>query len=192
MPLFGGSRDISLFRQMNRELINDIIQTEIGYYKIVLDQNQPNLYGEAPDKVYYEPVRLSSLITRTDQSWNASDFGHDFTQTIQYSFLRDDLVELNLVPEIGDIILFNNNFFEIDSLVENEFIVGKVPDYSISEDTRDFGSSLSIIVNTHISRVEKLNLIPLRNGVYPTTHIASGSTPANEHPRQDEHFYPHG
>ena len=50
MPLFGGSRDISLFRHMNRELINDIIQTEIGYYKIVLDQNQPNLYGEAPDK----------------------------------------------------------------------------------------------------------------------------------------------
>ena len=36
MPLFGGSRDVSLFRTMNKELLNDIIQTEIGYYKYVL------------------------------------------------------------------------------------------------------------------------------------------------------------
>ena len=180
MPLFGSARDISMFRHMNRELINDVIQTEIGYYKIVLEQNETNLYGERPDKVYYEPVRISSLITKQDQTWDATDFGHDVNQTIQYAFLRDDLVEINLVPEIGDIILFNNNFFEIDSLVENQYYVGKVPDYSISEDTRDFGSSWSILVNTHISRVEKLNLIPLRNGVYPTLHIASGSSPANE------------
>ena len=27
----------------------------------------------------------------------------------------------------------------------------------------------SILINTHISRVEKLNLIPLREGKYPTT-----------------------
>jgi hypothetical protein len=43
MPLFGGSRDISLFRTMNRELINDIIQTEIAYYKFALDQTDSNI-----------------------------------------------------------------------------------------------------------------------------------------------------
>jgi len=32
MALFGGSRDISLIQTLNKELINDIIQTEIGYY----------------------------------------------------------------------------------------------------------------------------------------------------------------
>jgi hypothetical protein len=34
----------------------------------------------------------------------------------------------------------------------------------------DFGSSFSILLNTHLSRVEKLNLIPLRGGKYPTTN----------------------
>jgi len=85
-----------------------------------------------------------------------------------------------LVPEIGDILLFNNNFFEVDTLVENQFYVGKVPDYSISDDTRDIGTSLSIILNTHISRVEKLNLIPLRSGTYPSTPRDAGTSPANE------------
>jgi hypothetical protein len=38
MALFGGSRDINLFHTINSELINDIIQTEIGYYKFALEQ----------------------------------------------------------------------------------------------------------------------------------------------------------
>ena len=33
-----------------------------------------------------------------------------------------------------------------------------------------------MVVNTHISRVEKLNLIPLRNGKYPTTTKTDGGT----------------
>ena len=56
MPLFGGSRDISLFRNMNKELINDIIQTEIGYYKLSLEDNPSNVYGETQGKIYYESI----------------------------------------------------------------------------------------------------------------------------------------
>ena len=38
MALFGGSRDISLFNTLSKELINDIIQTEVGYYKFALER----------------------------------------------------------------------------------------------------------------------------------------------------------
>ena len=61
MPLFGGARDISLFRTMNRELINDIIQTEIAYYKIILDQTVTNVYGESKleqDKLAYKYIKM--------------------------------------------------------------------------------------------------------------------------------------
>ena len=81
MPLFGGSRDISLFRTMNRELINDIIQTEIAYYKIILDQTVTNVYGESNKKYYYEPLRLSCLIEKSEQDWSSDDFGPDIKQT---------------------------------------------------------------------------------------------------------------
>ena len=170
MALFGGSRDISLFNTINKELINDIIQTEVGYYKFVLEKTTSNIYGEALGKVFYEPVRIACLINKQDQVWSADDFGSDINQIISFRFLKQELKDINLVPEIGDILLFRNNFYEVDSKVENQLILGKDPDYAISTGTTDFGSSFSIIINTHLSRVEKLNLVPLRGGKYPSTN----------------------
>ena len=141
MALFGNSRDISLFQTINSELLKDIIQTEVAYYKFALEQTKVNVYGEAPGKHYYEPLKLSNI---------------------------------NLVPEVGDLMLFRNNFYEVDSRVENQLIMGRDPDYAISEETVGFGDSFSILVNSHLSRVEKLNLIPLRGGTYPSTTKVDG------------------
>ena len=176
MALFGRSRDISLFHSLNKELLNDIIQTEIAYYKFALEQTTVNVYGEAPGKNYYEPLKIACLIDRTDQSWSSDDFGSDINQTINFKFLRDELKTLNLIPEIGDLLLFRNNFYEVDSKIENQLIFGKDADYSIATETTNFGESFSIVINTHISRVEKLNLIPLREGKYPTTEKLDGGT----------------
>tara|TARA_R110001592_G_scaffold180772_1_gene423291 strand:+ start:261 stop:833 length:573 start_codon:yes stop_codon:yes gene_type:complete len=168
MALFGGSRDISLFQTLNKELINDIIQTEIGYYKFALESTISNMYGESDSKTFYEPVKLACLITRKDQEWQVDEFGPDMDQGINFALLKEGLEEINLVPEIGDILLFNNNFYEVDAKVENQLLLGKDPDYSIANSTSGFGKSHSIILSTHLSRVEKLNLIPLRGGVYPS------------------------
>ena len=54
--------------------------------------------------------------------------------------------------------------------------MGRDPDYAISTETTDHGDSFSILINAHISRVEKLNLIPLRGGKYPTTNKITDGT----------------
>ena len=174
MALFGGSRDVSLFHNLNKELINDIIQTEIAYYKFALEQTKVNVYGEAPGKQYFEPLKIACLIDKQDQSWSSDAFGSDINQIIGFRFLKKELQDINLVPEIGDLLLFKNNFYEVDSRIENQFILGRDPDYAISTETTDFGKSFSILLNAHISRVEKLNLIPLREGKYPTTEKLEG------------------
>ena len=176
MALFGGSRDISLFNNLNKELINDIIQTEVGYYKFVIEKTISNIYGESMGKMYYEPVRLAGLIDRQDQSWSSDEFGSDINQTLNFKFLKKELKDINLVPEVGDILLFRNNFYEVDGRIENQLIMGRDADYAMATETIDFGESFSIQVSTHISRVEKLNLIPLREGKYPTTTKTSGGT----------------
>ena len=176
MALFGKSRDINLFHTINSELLKDIIQTEIAYYKFALEQTNSNVYGESMGKNYYEPMKIACLINKDDQSWSADDFGPDINQIINFRFLKQELKDINLVPEVGDLILFRNNFYETDTRIENELILGRDPDYAISEETTNFGDSFSILINSHISRVEKLNLIPLRGGKYPTTTKVDGGT----------------
>ena len=153
MALFGGSRDISLFKNVSKELINDIIQTEVAYYKFALEQTNVNVYGEAPGKNYYEPLKIACLINRTDQAWSSDQFGSDINKIIQFSFLKDELKEINLIPEVGDLLLFRNNFYETDGKIENQLILGRDPDYAISTETVNFGESFSILINTHLSIV---------------------------------------
>ena len=157
MALFGGSRDISLFRHINKELINNIIQQSVGYYKINLDKTSSNLYGESLTKSYNNPVLVNCLIERTAQEWSETEFGTDVVRAITVRFLRDILVDMQLVPEVGDVMLWQENYYELSGIVENQFVVGKDPSYAY-DDTNDFGSSISIIVTAQYIRPEKLGL----------------------------------
>jgi hypothetical protein len=174
MSLFGTSRDASLIRHIGRELVNNIIEQQVGYYKIDLSRTTVNQYGESNgSKIYYDPVLINCLIERSAQEWTTDSFGPNVTRKIQLRFLRDDLrgYELSLelpeggrgfqygiLPEVGDIVLWQNNYYEIDDVLENQYFVGKDPDYSYSPDNDEFGSSISIIVNAHYTRVEKLGI----------------------------------
>ena len=153
MALFGKIRDINLFHTLNDELLKDIIQTEIAYYKFALEQTNTNVYGEAPGKNYYEPMKIACLIDRQDQAWSSDNFGSDVNQTLDFKFLKQELLSINLIPEVGDIILFRNNFYEVDSRIENQLILGRDKDYAMSTETTDFGESFSVLVSAHISRV---------------------------------------
>ena len=146
MALFGGSRDISLFHNLSGELINDIIQTEVAYYKFALEKTTVNVYGEAPGKNYFEPLKIACLTNREDQTWSSDNFGSDVNQGIEFSFLKDELRDVNLIPEVGDLLLFRNNFYEVDTKIENQLILGRDPDYAISTETTGFGDSFSIVI----------------------------------------------
>ena len=64
---------------------------------------------------------------------------------------------MQLVPEVGDVMLWQENYYELSGIVENQFVVGKDPSYAY-DDTNDFGSSISIIVTAQYIRPEKLGL----------------------------------
>jgi hypothetical protein len=160
--LYGKSRDISLFRTISREVVNDIIEQEVGYYKVYLNSTKVNIYGESQAKSYVGPVLLKCLIIRGDQSSTAQDYGPDRNRDLTVAFLRDDLIPYELVPELGDVVLWNKDYYEVDNLVENQLIVGKDPNYAITNYLDQFGSDFSIILNCHYTRPEKLNIEKVR------------------------------
>jgi hypothetical protein len=161
MPLFGRDRDISAFRHINKELFQRIIETRVGYYKVDLAKTESNIYGESPEKNFLDPVLMECLIERGEQTTNNIDMT-DVNRSITVRFLRDLLVDANLLPEIGDVMLWNEDYFEVNTVKENQLIMGKDPSYSYHSDTDRYGSSLSIIVTAQYARPERFGITKQR------------------------------
>ena len=159
MALFGNIRDINLLTTINRELINNIISQEIGYYKFNIQKTVSNLYGEAYEQKYYNgPTLVTCLISKVDQKWNIDDFGPNVDHVLTINFLRDDLVEREIYPEVGDVFTYLDNYFEIDTTSDNQFVLGKDPDHAYETDLATFGKNLSITVTAHLIPSDKVGL----------------------------------
>ena len=191
MALFGGDRDTALVQSVNRELMNNIVDTTVDIYKLSLYETKSNLYGESLNKIYKPGVRVSSLITHEDQAWSSDEFGPDMNQAATYAFLKYDLEQIaNVVLEVGDVIHWDEKYWEVDGVTENQYFMGKNekttktakrdaaelgvdmqvggPSYGtpfqIGGYREVFGFSISIIVSTHQSRKSKLKIEQIRQG----------------------------
>ena len=161
--LFGSQKDFNaLSTHISREILQDIVEQEIGYYKLSLTDTQANLYGEALDKIYLNPVKLNCLITRGDQVVNVDEFGPDLGREASFAFTRQDLVDANTVPEVGDIVMWHEDYYEVDTVRENQLFAGRDSSYNLTNSTSGFGSSLSIIADCHLTRGDRLGIDEIR------------------------------
>lgn len=168
MALFGSSRDASLFRHINRELLPNIVTQQISFYKVNLEKTTSNLYGESVGKRYFaEPVLLNCLIKRTDPNFEATELGRDYNRVNTFSFLKDDLVDAGVFPELGDIIMYYEGYYEIEQSFDNQLVVGKDPDYPynsnnelnpLNPNLEEFGYSVSINCIAHYVSADKLSI----------------------------------
>ena len=104
MAIFGSIRDASLVRHLNRELLHDVITQQCAVYKLKLAETSGAKY-------YNDPILLNCLIDRGEMSQPTNDFGVDYAREVEFKFFRDDLVDSKLVPEVGDIILYYQDYF---------------------------------------------------------------------------------
>jgi len=161
--LFGSQKDFNvLSTHISREILRDIVEQEIGYYKISLQDTQANIYGESLNKTYYDPVKLNCLITRGDQVINVDEFGPDLGRDASFAFIRQDLVDANTVPEVGDIVMWHEDYYEVDTVRENQLFVGRDSSYNLTDYGSKFGSSVSIIVDCHLTRTDKVGVTRAR------------------------------
>ena len=190
MALYGEGRDISMFRRVNRELMGNIISQEVIYYKYKIGETKTNMYGEAYEgRTFADPVMLFSLIEVGPQESPVSDLGVDFSWTMTFRFLRDDLLsKLNpinqgsfgtfqnpslqygaeLHPEVGDIIQYQNGYWEVDNTNATQFTVGKDPDYPyydangnnpLNPGLEYFGWDVEVRCDCHYVPSDRVNII---------------------------------
>jgi len=155
--IFGSNRDFKLLVGINRELLKDIVEQEILLYKISLSDTSTNIYGEALEKTYLEPVKFNCLITRGDQVYDIDEFGTDLGRTASFALLKEDLKDVQFVAQIGDIVMWHEDYYEVDSIKENELFYGRDNDYNV-ERTGGYGDSISIVLDCHLTRADKVGI----------------------------------
>jgi hypothetical protein len=151
---FYGNKDLATFEKFNRELLGEpniddcgIIDQFVILYRVSVYDTETNMYGEASEgKVYKQGVKLPCIVDAEDFDFDISDFGADNRQNVSFAFQRAYLVDVNLKPDIGDILKWNDGYFEVNTYNENQLIGGQ-PD-----------NSHSIVVQAHLTRMPTTNL----------------------------------
>jgi|TARA_R110000803_G_scaffold46480_2_gene97548 signal peptidase I len=173
MAMYTGQRDVSLLRHLNRELMGNIITQQCALYQFKLEETKVNIYGEAAgEKFYNGPFLFNVLINRQDQSYGEDAEGIQFSQGINFFFLRDDLKVASVVPEVGDIVLYQEGYYGVQSTIANQYWGGKNPAYpnNNSDGTPNplnpgldkFGESVSILVSTIYIPADKVAISPYK------------------------------
>jgi len=146
MPKFAVGRDIELFKSFAREVVDDVVQNTAVLFKVNLNETKVNLYGESVNKTWYPGVELNVLINKSGQTAGYEGFGADTSQNVEFRFDRWMLEEKNTYPEIGDVIYFDNSYYEIDNTTEVQF-VGGLP-----------SNNFSVVCSTFMVRKSALNI----------------------------------
>ena len=146
MPKFLVGRDIDLFKSIAREIVDDVIQNTIVLFKINLSDTKVNIYGEALNKTWHPGVEMYALINKDPNTINYEGFGSDKGQTIEFRLDRWTCEEKGAYPETGDVIYFDESYYQIDNTSETQFVGGQTQ------------NNFSIVCSTFMVRKSDLNI----------------------------------
>lgn len=151
---FLSDQDFEYIQQIAEDFL-EVVGVPIFYYRIYPEKTAINLYGEAAQgkKFYNEGLKMKCLIRPEEQQVDFSEFGQDVKRNVTFGFLREILKAKNLYPEPGDIIEFDNQYYEVAN-VEDNMLLG----------SRHFFKH-AIVCQTHWARDSNINIIKKKNNI---------------------------
>ena len=125
-PFFVPQKEVNLINDMNEELIDEIVGQSVDVYKVNIENTNENIYGESTTKYYDVGFRVNCLIMFNEPEVNQDEFGADVNSNIEIYFQRNNLASgsLNFYPEIGDIVDWNDFYWEMNSVTEPQLVGG--------------------------------------------------------------------
>lgn len=145
---FTSPQDFQTIIQINKELVNNVIDIQVRVFKIDQARTQVNSYNEAEKKTYFSGVLLPCLFSREESNTTADAMTVNAEQTAKFSFLRVECQERGIYPEAGDIIDYSDSFYEIDNTNEIQLFAGR-EEYN-----------LSVVCEAHLTRNTAVQILP--------------------------------
>ena len=147
-PFFVPQKEFDLINSMNEELIDEILGQSVDIYKVSVENTKENLYGESTTKYYDVGFRVNCLILYNEPEITQDEFGADLNANIEMYFQRENLASgsLNFYPEIGDIVDWNDYYWEINGTTEPKLFAGH-PNFKHN-----------IVATAHRSRLSSLQI----------------------------------
>lgn len=128
-PLFLGKKERNLVKQVNDELIENVIGQAIAYYPLDIERtNYHDLYGEAVTKTFLPPVRVYALVEFDGITTKySSNIGLDKDSSVTVHFHKRRLTEdQDLYVREGDFVLYGDILYEIVTLSEPRQLFGQI------------------------------------------------------------------
>lgn len=113
--LFITERELNFISDITKEVMKDIIGQKIYYYPISeLKTKTHEVYNEALQKVYDNPIALDALVDNSFQTETKIDrFGIDSQYKLEVYLHYRDLVNKGINVNIGDFFSYGEIFYEI-------------------------------------------------------------------------------
>ena len=143
-------RDLNMINSLNGELMGEIIENLVQIFKICPNETKTNVYGETSSetgKWYFPAIQVSVLIERAEMTAEFDDFGPNRNQDHVFKMREKMLKQLEFYPEIGDVVSWNDRYYEIDNVIQEQLLGGQAE------------KSHSIICNSHYTKYTSLNIM---------------------------------
>jgi hypothetical protein len=179
MPKFFNAKDLDFIRSIAEEVVDYVVEQSIVLFKVSVGETKTNLYGESLGKVWHAPAVLMAIVDREPSNVVYEGFGADRTQSVEFRFNRQRLRTQTLprlrdingtlipagaiqneqfgYPEIGDVILFDGSYYEIDNVRQSQLIGGSPKIYD--QESGEFEDArMNLIAITHQVRKSQIQI----------------------------------
>lgn len=172
MPRFFNAKDLDFIKTISEEVVDYVVEQAIVLFKVSVGETKTNLYGESLGKVWHAPATLMAIIDREPSNVVYEGFGADKSQLVEFRFNRQRLRETSYkipklrdingtlvpvgaiqnedygYPEIGDVILFDGTYYEIDNVRQSALVGGQPEIYD--QESGEFEDARAQLIATAI------------------------------------------
>jgi len=116
--LFITPREMNFISDLTKEIIKDVNGQVIYYYSVSEAKTKTHdVYNEAFDKIYDQPIALDAFVdAQFQEDTKINSFGVDQSYKLEVFVQYRDLIDKNMTVNIGDYFSFSDIFYEITNV----------------------------------------------------------------------------